>query len=131
MSNDLMGGLDAETLHALLGSIGDPSQLDDLKDQLMSARRLRDQTVPDTIATSPSNIPNIGGMLGNMIDHAKGAREEKQAIADRTAIYDRQAKHNEDFLRALQGIRGAAAAPVPGQGAPLPGPNGVDTGLYQ
>lgn len=126
--NDLMGGLDAETLHALLGSIGDPSQLDDLKDQLMSARRLRDQTVPDTIATSPSNIPNIGGIFGNMIDHATGASEEKRAIADRTAIYDRQAKHNEDFLRALQGLQGAGG-PVPGQAGPR-GPYPDNSGNY-
>lgn len=122
MANDLMGGLDDETLHALLGSIGDPSQLDDLKDQLMAARKLRNVEVDPTIASSPSNIPNIAGQLGGFIDHAEGVRQEKQAKADRDAVYARQAGYSEKFLRALQGLRGGATAPVPGQ-ASLPAPN--------
>jgi len=119
--NDLMGGLDDATLHALLGSIGDPAQLDDLKDQLMAARKLRDTSAPATIESSPSNIPNIAGQISAVVARNRGMKDEAQARLDRQAVYDRQAKHSEDFLRALQGLRGGGGAPVPGQ-ATLPAP---------
>lgn len=120
---DLMGGLDNETLHALLGSIGDPAQLDDLKDQLMQARKLRNVEVAPTIDSSPSHIPNIAGQITGMFDRHRGAQEEAQARADRDAVYARQAGYSEKFLKALQDMRNGAASPVPGQAGTLPAPN--------
>jgi hypothetical protein len=121
-TNDLYGGLDEASLHALLGSIGDVGTLNDLNDQLASARKLRDTTVSSTLDDSPSHVVNTAGILGSILDRYQGGKDETQAKADRDAVYADQAKNNETFIRTLMGLRNNAAAPVPGQagGAPVP-----------
>jgi hypothetical protein len=116
-SNDY--GLSSEEISSILQSMGDQSQADDLDSQIAAARKLRHQSVPDTV----NGAPNLSGILGSVIDAYKSKKDEKHLQMERDIINNRQAWNNESFWRALQARQARqaapAAAPVPG-GAPDP-----------
>lgn len=112
-------GLSSEDAQAILDSIRDPSQLQDLQDQIEAAQRLRSSNPSPTINAGKLMIPNIAGTIGGMIDRSQGNKDLAQARADRDAVYKRQSASNAAFLRALQARQGIGA-PVAGQAA-IPG----------
>lgn len=96
-----MDGLSPEELELLLGTNGDPAQLEDLQQQIAQAQALRNYQPAPTTQAGRVVVANPAGAIAGMFLRGQGKKQEQAARDERADIMRRQARGNEAMLRAL------------------------------
>ena len=98
-----MDDMSPEEMQALLATNGDPAQLEDIRSQLESARRLRGNTVPSMTQAGNAMFANTGAILGNALAQYAGRRDEKKLLGQQSDIYKNQADRLNNWMTARYG----------------------------
>lgn len=105
-SSDVLGGLSPEEIQALLATIGDPAQLQDIQSQQAVADKLRSKSPGDRGMIDGGNgqrFADVGGIVSDVIDAKRGEKMGQGLDAQRQGIYANQSARAGDFLDALTG----------------------------
>ena len=114
-SNNIFGGLTKEQVTALLATIGDPAELQDIQTQQDAADKLRADRPAGGRMVGNTYVADINALLGPMINGYAARNTDQFLKPKRDKIYAKHAQGAQDFLNGAYGNQ--QPPPIVGGGA--------------
>lgn len=118
-----LGGLTPEEIKALLASVQDPAELQDIEAQQAIADKLRTPTKHPGQMAGNVYVPDIAGSLAGVGEAYFGKKLDAKATEERKKLYAQQLPHRNAYFEAMLGLppgtlTNAGTPPTPGATPP-------------